>query len=395
MDKSNLTISQEELLARIDRAQRELSVLYEISNAMRTTLELNRVLYIILTGVTSHFGLGFNRAILFLVNQQERCLEPKIAIGPESGEDAQKIWDYVSRSNQHLEDLIHEDKVHNTHHSSLYLSVKELKIPLMNDGSLLSEAYHRGTAMHINQDQMRQYANDPLLQYFKTKELVIMPLKAKDKVNGIILADNLYTQKPITENDLKIFTMLANQAGLAIENSRLYEMIIHRSQTDSITGLWNHGYFQNKLSEYLEKARQESFSLSLIIFDIDDFKRLNDTYGHQNGDVVLKEIGQILKETSRENDFPCRYGGEEFSFILPYTNRDLAYQISERIRERVANFSFPKFASNDPLKVTISLGVAVFPEDATNKEELINLADKAMYIAKFSGKNRTCLATKS
>jgi diguanylate cyclase (GGDEF)-like protein len=394
MDKAN-TISQEELLERVNRAQRELAVLYEVSNAMRTTLELNRVLYIILTGVTSHFGLGFNRAILFLVNPQERCLEPKIAIGPESGEDAQKIWDYVSRSNQHLEDLIHDEKVHNIYHSSLYLSIKEIKIPLNTEGNLLAQAYHRGTAMHISQDQIKQYSSDPLLQYFKTNELVIMPLKAKDKVNGIIIADNLYTRKPITENDLKIFTMLANQAGLAIENSRLYEMIIHRSQTDSITGLWNHGYFQNKLSEYLEKARNENFSLSLIIFDIDDFKKLNDTYGHQNGDVVLKEIGQILRETSRENDFPCRYGGEEFSLILPYTNRDLAYQISERIRERIANFDFPKFASPESLKVTVSLGVAVFPDDATNKEELINLADKAMYIAKFSGKNRTCLATKN
>ena len=96
--------------------------------------------------------------------------------------------------------------------------------------------------------------DDPLLQVFQTNELVIMPLKVKNQVNGLIIADNLYTQKLITEDDLKIFSMLANQAGLAIENSRLYEMTKHKSHTDALTGLWNHGFFQNKLSDEVDKS---------------------------------------------------------------------------------------------------------------------------------------------
>lgn len=246
--------------------------------------------------------------------------------------------------------------------------------------------------MHIPEDKISTYAHDPLLQVFKTNELVIMPLKAKDKVNGIIIADNLFTRKPIVDDDLKIFMMLANQAGLAIENSQLYELVMHRSHTDPITNLWNHGFFQNKLSDSLEYAKKTNQPLSLMMIDIDNFKKLNDTYGHQNGDIILKEIANILKLSSRENDYVCRYGGEEFAIILNQTNKDQGFVIAERIRQKIESYSFPKFSSDQNLKVTVSIGISSFPQDVQTKEELITLADKAMYIAKFSGKNRTYLA---
>ncbi len=382
------------LKEKLNRAKRDLAVLYDISNAMRTTLELNHILHIILTGVTAHTGLGFNRAILFLVNEDAFCLEPKMAIGPESGEHAMKIWKYISESNQHLEDLIEQGRMaQNTNRSSLYNSIKHIKISLDGEhNNLLASAYHHGTPMHIKKDEIQQYANDPILQVLNTHELVIMPLKAKDKVKGLIIADNLYTKKSITEDDLRMFMMLANQAGLAIENSQLYEMVKYKSHTDSITNLWNHGFFQNQLSIEIDKAKHENIPLSLIILDIDNFKKLNDTYGHQNGDIVLKEIAKILKDSSRDIDYVCRYGGEEFSIILPRTDKPNAYTIAERIRQRIEQHNFPKFSLFKKTKLTVSVGVATFPEDAQNKEELINAADKAMYKAKFGGKNQTLLA---
>jgi len=378
----------------LTRARRELSVLYEISNAMRTTLDLDHILYIILTGVTSHTGLGFNRAILFLENNIQRCLEPRMAIGPESLEDAKKIWEYISGHDQHLDDLIDEEKLdQNIGQGVLLKSVEQLKIPLSTTGdNLLIKAYQNGTPTHIPQEKMSQYAGDPLLQVFKTNELVIMPLKAKDQVNGLIIADNLYTQKPITEEDLKIFTMLSNQAGLAIENSRLYEMIKHKSHTDAITNLWNHGFFQDRLTKEIDKAEKTHQALSLIMIDIDNFKNLNDTYGHQNGDIVLKEVANILRDSSRDGDYACRYGGEEFSIILTQTSKEQGYIIAERIRRNISEYSFLKFSSRDRLEITVSIGLASFSEDAQTKEALISSADKAMYTAKLSGKNRTCVA---
>ncbi|MBN1869476.1 MAG: sensor domain-containing diguanylate cyclase [Candidatus Omnitrophica bacterium] len=378
----------------LTRSLRELAVLYEISNAMRTTLDLEHILYIILTSVTSHTGLGFNRAILFLENKTDRCLEPTMAIGPESLEDARKIWEYISHHGQHLDDLIHKEKLdQNISHGTLFKSIEKLKIPFgMPENSLLLTAYAKGKPMHIPQEKISQYADDPLLQAFKTNELVVMPLKAKDRVNGLIIADNLYTRKPITENDLRMFTMLANQAGLAIENSRLYELIKHKSHTDAITNLWNHGFFQDTLSKEIAQAQNTQQTISLIMIDIDNFKKVNDTYGHQNGDIVLKKMANILRESSREGDYVCRYGGEEFSIILTQTNKDQGFIIAERIRQRIAEYCFPKFSSEEHLKISVSVGLAVFPDHAQTKETLIAAADKAMYRAKLSGKNQTCVA---
>lgn len=376
----------------LDRAHRELAVLYEVSKAIQTSLELNYILHTILTGVTAHTGLGFNRAILFLVNTKERCLEARMAIGPESGEHAHEIWDHLTKHNSLLDDLITEDKItRSTHPSSLYQAIKNLKIPLKNEDqnqSLLTAACHNGQPVHISPREIKNYEKDPLLQFFKTNELILVPLKAKDKVNGIIVADNLYTQKPIRNIDIKIFMMIANQAGLAIENARLYNILRHKSHTDSLTRLWNHGFFQDQLSTEIDNAQEHQNPLSLIMMDLDNFKKLNDTHGHHTGDIVLKEISKILRESSRTNDYACRYGGEEFAIILTQTTKEQGLAIAERIRERVEQHVFEKLPENINLKVTLSIGLATYPHDATSKETLIPEADRAMYKAKFSGKNQ-------
>jgi len=194
--------------------------------------------------------------------------------------------------------------------------------------------------------------------------------------------------------------MLANHAALAIENSRLYEMVVLKSQMDFLTDLWNHGYFQIKLTEEISRAKKNSASLCLAVIDIDNFKSLNDTYGHQRGDLVLKQLAQIFKSLSREVDYICRYGGEEFTIILSQTSRDQGYEIAERLRKRIENETFslpmdsPPVSSGSPqdIHLTVSVGLAAYPDDAHDKDGLIALADKAMYIAKFSGKNKTCFS---
>ncbi len=389
---TNLTTDILALQKKIAQANRELTVLYEVSNAMRATLDLDHILYIILTCVTAHTGLGFNRGVLFLVNQKERTLEPQMAIGPESGEHAEKIWRYISTIKPHIEDLIKKENVAaNIERSTLFQSIKDLKIPLeINSASPLVRAYHTGVGVHITHDQIGHYIHDAFLQRFKTHELVVMPLKTKNNVNGLIVADNLFTQKPITSDDLRIFTMLSNQAGLAIENANLYELVRSKSHTDSITNLWNHGFFQERLSTEIEAALKDNQPLSLLMIDVDDFKRLNDTYGHYNGDIVLKEIAQILKGCSREDNYACRYGGEEFAIILPQIPRAQGLVIAERICKKVADHPIQLASPEEKLHVTVSIGIATVPDEAHTKATLIAKADKAMYVAKFSGKNRIC-----
>jgi diguanylate cyclase (GGDEF)-like protein len=168
------------------------------------------------------------------------------------------------------------------------------------------------------------------------------------------------------------------------EQMRLYEMVI----TDEKTGVRNYHYFRLRLGEEFERARRYGGELSVLMVDIDDFKRVNDQHGHLVGDTVLRDVAQILVEGQRAVDIVARYGGEEFVVILPETPRAGACAIAERVRERIASHTFLG-GGGAPLHVTVSIGVAGFPHPmVTGKEELIQRADRALYRAKAQGKNR-------
>jgi len=375
----------------LERSKNELAILYEVSNAMRTTLKLDEILYIILTGVTAHTGLGFNRAILFLVNENEGLIEGKISIGPESGEEANRIWSQIETEKMGLEDLINAYKFSkNMVESGFNQQIRHVKVALKEKGGgLLALGVLEGMPLHLTKETMQNYSYDPIIQALKTNELVMVPLKAKDKINGIILADNFITKKPITKEDTRMLIMLANQAGLAIENAQLYEKTVIRAHTDSLTELGNHGYFQYLLQSELEKSRATQSPLSLMAIDIDDFKVYNDNLGHQAGDKILKELAILLKNQSRKMDYVCRYGGEEFMIILPLTNKDEAYMIAERLRQDIERHPFIHEEILPHKKFTVSIGLAAYPEDGTLPAELIASSDKALYQAKNKGKNTT------
>jgi diguanylate cyclase (GGDEF)-like protein len=376
----------------LERTKSELAILYEISNAMRTTLKLDEILYIILTGVTAHSGLGFNRAILFLVNEKDGLIEGKMGIGPETGEDAKSIWSQIENQKMDLDDLISVYKVaNNVVESGFNHQVRLLKVPLREqNGGLLALGVLDGMPLHLTKETIENYKDDPIIQLLKSEELAVVPLKAKDKVNGIILADNFITQKSITKDDLRMLIMLANQAGLAIENSQLYELTVLSAHSDSLTDLWNHGFFQYLLQEELEKAKASKLPLSLVALDIDDFKVYNDTLGHQQGDRILKNLANLIKSHSRKMDYVCRYGGEEFMIILPQTDKKEAFVIAERLRQDIEKHQFIHEEILPNNKLTVSVGLASFSENGNTSSELISYSDKALYQAKRKGKNTTC-----
>jgi len=379
----------------LERTKTELGILYEISNAMRTTLKLDEILYIILTGVTAHIGLGFNRALLFLINEKDGLIEGKMGIGPHSGEEANRIWTQIEGEKMDLDDLISAYKFStNTDsgfESGFNKQVRSLKIALggKND-SLLSMVALEGMPLHLTKETIANYRNTPLLQMLKSEELVVIPLKAKDKINGIIVADNFITREPISKDDLHMLAMLANQAGLAIENSQLYEKTVMQANLDSLTELWNHGYFQYLLLSELERSRAIKSPLSLIMLDIDHFKVYNDHLGHQAGDKILRELAGLLKNQSRKMDFVCRYGGEEFAMILPQTEKKEAFLISERLRMDIEKHTFTHEDIFPTKKLTVSIGLSSFPEDGLLPAELVSASDKNLYQAKNKGRNNTC-----
>lgn len=379
----------------LERTKTELGILHEISNAMRTTLKLDEILYIILTGVTAHIGLGFNRALLFLINEKEQLIEGKMGIGPETGEEANRIWSQIEGENMDLYDLISaykdSSKTENRFESGFNKQVQHMKT-LIHDTNknLLSLVAQEGMPLHLTAETIANYKNTPIVQMLKSEELVLIPLKAKDKINGIIVADNFITREPITKDDIRMLTMLANQAGLAIENSQLYEKTVLLAHLDSLTELWNHGYFQYLLNTELEKSTAMQMPLSLLMLDIDYFKVYNDALGHQSGDKTLRELARLLKNQSRKMDLVCRYGGEEFAIILPQTDKKEALLIAERLRMDIERHTFIHQEILPSKKLTVSLGIASFPEDGVLPAELITASDKFLYQAKNKGRNKTC-----
>ncbi|MDO8662835.1 MAG: sensor domain-containing diguanylate cyclase [Candidatus Omnitrophota bacterium] len=393
----HLTLMEElaKIKQELERTKTELGILYEISNAMRTTLKLDEILYIILTGVTAHIGLGFNRALLFLTNEKEGLIEGKMGIGPGSGEEANRIWSQIEDERMDLDDLISVYKFSsnqpNSPNSSFNKQVQRIKVSLHDKNeNLLTLVAQEGMPLHLTKETMENYRHSPIVQSLKSEELVLIPLKAKDKINGIIVADNFITREPISKDDLHMLTMLANQAGLAIENSQLYEKTVMLAQMDSLTELWNHGYFQFLLQTETEKTKAGKTPLSLIMLDIDHFKIYNDTLGHQAGDKILSELASLLKDQSRKMDFVCRYGGEEFAVILPQTDKQEAFLIAERLRMDIEKHAFTQEDIFPTKKLTVSLGISSFPEDGLLPAELISASDKALYQAKSKGRNNTC-----
>jgi len=239
--------------------------------------------------------------------------------------------------------------------------------------------------------------------------LFLMRDTLKEMINDPSLADSYGENGRIPSRDaLKQASNLMNRLGLvffenamrlgdedashqdvlAIEYALLYERTRQIAITDRLTGLYNFGYFLDRLKE--EKMRAERYHrlLSLIVFDIDHFKKYNDANGHPAGNEVLKKIAEILKIEAREVDIVARYGGEEMVIILPETSRKRAAELAERIRESIASTVFAKMESQPLKKVTLSAGVATYPVDAANEESLIKKADLSLYEAKSRGRNQ-------
>ncbi|MCG5052325.1 MAG: diguanylate cyclase [Myxococcales bacterium] len=227
---------------------------------------------------------------------------------------------------------------------------------------------------------------DPNLRLREYESLVVLPLVVKDEVTGTFMVAS--RRAGAFPNDRReMLGVIANQVAISMQNGRMYQVLEEQATTDGLTGLVNHRTFQERFSSMLTRAERHGFPVALILTDIDHFKKINDSYGHPTGDEVLRRVAKILKASARKIDIVARYGGEEFAIVLESTDRDGARQLAERIRAEVGKQSFE--SSKGPFKCTLSLGVALFPDDARAKQEIIARADQALYAAKHGGRNRT------
>ncbi|HXU64675.1 MAG TPA: diguanylate cyclase [Polyangia bacterium] len=218
------------------------------------------------------------------------------------------------------------------------------------------------------------------------ESLLVVPLIVKDQVIGTF---TVAAQRPgAFPNDRReMLGVIANQVATSMQNARMYEVVEEQATTDGLTGLVNHRTFQERFSAMLGRAERRNFAVSLLLTDIDHFKKVNDTYGHPTGDEVLRRVAAILRGSARKIDITARYGGEEFAIVLEGTDRAGARQLAERIRQEVAQQTFA--SPKGSFQATLSIGVASYPDDAREKAEIIARADQSLYAAKHGGRNRT------
>jgi diguanylate cyclase (GGDEF)-like protein len=272
----------------------------------------------------------------------------------------------------------------------------------------LAQAGHTVTVTDISADH--EMAIQASISALNLRSLMCVPLLSKQETLGVLYVDSQAALQRFTESDLEVLVAIAGHAGVAIRNALLYEQTIQRAadlertieqyrtvnfeaSTDELTGLRNRRFFETQAAQEMEISLRYNRPLSVIILDVDHFKRFNDLYGHATGDQVLQLVSQVLASTCRGSDLPARWGGEEFVVLCPDTPAAGACDLAERLRDKVSQLQLTHAAGDSIPRITISCGVASHRPEHQNFHALVADADQALYRAKGQGRNRVQVAT--
>ncbi len=255
------------------------------------------------------------------------------------------------------------------------------------EAGLTSQALVLGKS--VLQNDVSQ-ATDYVPGYAETRAEVCVPLIFFGEKLGVLVLDSK-TPNAFLESDVTPLESVADICAAAIQNAHHFESAKQLAYLDGLTGIFNRRFFEMRIVEELERAQRYKSELSVIMLDIDNFKRLNDEFGHLLGDEVLRQVSGILQQHLRKGDVVCRFGGEEFAVLLPQANNENAMEVAEKLRRAIEAFHFPGV----PRPVTVSAGTAHFPEFGETRDEVVSAADTALYLAKQAGRNCVMNASKS
>jgi diguanylate cyclase (GGDEF)-like protein len=255
----------------------------------------------------------------------------------------------------------------------------------------------KNTLLDVVMKDKKTYALSDVRDYrtpvmpFKTSRpgsVVLLPMLYEKEILGILALLSEKTNA-FTPHQIELLKVLANQASTSIANAKFHEEIERLAITDGLTSLFNHRHFQERLAQEFSRLERFTDPISLLIIDIDHFKKINDTYGHPVGDLVLKGIAGKIRSTIRNIDIPARYGGEEFAVILLGTDAKGAVNMAERLRKAILGTQFS--SEKGTFNVTVSIGISTYTREIRSKEHLVETADKALYQAKKNGRNQSML----
>ncbi len=322
---------------------KNLSVITELTEIFANSLRVRESFKHILTGIQTYFG--FDRVRLYLIDEKGQKLK---------GELSSDIRGQIK-------------------------SIAYEEIPL--------EA-----GAHRFADIVLGHSSGVFMERYKDCVLY-MPLVVQGVTIGLLIVDNLLSQQKIEPGELAMLKSFAGQIGLALDNVRLFDKVEELSLYDDLTRLPLRRYFNQRFQEEFYRAERFKQPLAVIWADIDYFKEVNDTYGHQIGDRALKEIGRVILSNLRKIDFPCRFGGDEIIILLPQATGAEAEKLAQRLAEEIREIRIPvPFSRTRELTVSVSLGISTFPADASSIETLLEKADDALYWVKSHGRGQIALA---
>lgn len=327
----------------LDQAHKKLAALYRITSVGQRTVNEDEVLEEIVAGITGELGYACAAVLLLDEDRQELVIKASRGYPPNVRVPYGRgvTWPAVlSREMVYVPDVTKDPRY----------------IPAIGNGA---------------------------------SELAV-PLIYADKVIGVLDVETT-AERPLHAYDRDLIGSLAGQVALTIAHAKHVARVEVQAITDGLTGLFNYRYFLILLDREFKRASRYGRPLSLILLDIDNFKRYNDTNGHNLGNEVLRQLAEVMRRVSRDVDFAVRYGGEEFIMLLPETNLTEACAVAERLRTAIAEYPFAGRASQPGGALTVSLGVAGYPFDAHSDGELLEHADAALYLAKRTTRN--CVMT--
>lgn len=392
-----------------DKVLRELSFRMGVTTVMLSTLDLDYILYVILSGITSGDGLGHNRAFLLLDDEHGRDLRVTLALGPTSLAEAERIWNAIEREKLNFTDLLPRYQAFRADARAQVLTRKmtTFKLPLNRLDEIAAPVEILGRAGEATLSgalarslvNRRSFCSNTVTlsqeiggsggELLVLRNVAIVPLAVECRLIGAIVVDNTFSGHEIDEDGLRALHAMGNLAALAIDRARLHARTVAMAEVDGLTGVYNRRYYGDALEAALTQAVRAGTDLSIVVFDIDHFKRYNDEQGHLVGDEVLKDVARLLVENVRSSDIVARYGGEEFVLLLKETNGAAAAQVAHKLCTAVRE---APLASGRLRGLTLSAGVAHADPEHDDAASLFARADAALYVAKNSGRDRVELA---
>ena len=363
-DQVEMALSQAELHEHVRQTERQMNLLHQVSSAIRDSLNLQTVM----ARAAQDLGeiLGVSRCFI----RRLKSISPLFVLATEQ--------EYLNK----------EQNINRA--ADLMLDFEHDWLQSLND---LPEVDRANSILHIT-DVPGRYRNakDPLktiLETIQLKSFLSVPLVAVGQVIGSLCIHQCDRNRRFTKSEIEFVQRVASEASVAVLNADLFTKVQHQAQRDSLTGLYNHAYFQTAIHHEIERAKRTNSDVSVIMIDLDHLKPINDKFGHTAGDEAITLIAGKLQQCLRQMDIVARYGGDEFAVLLPETNIEAAEMISKRILDTLNRTVHSQWGA-----LSASIGVSGTPHEVRDKEIIMKAADDSMYVSKREGRNRVTSSKK-